>query len=365
MSARPADLTALFADRQAVLAGGDGPLLTFGDVPGEYRAGREGALVLDATDRGRAVATGADRADFLHRILSNTVRGLEPGAGNRSMLLTPKGKVVELFELCVETDRIVLEAESLRGASLVQAIDMYLFTEDVQLEDASESTAPFELVGPQAASIVAALLGSDAPTEFGHWKENQGRRAVCAPVAGSRGWRVDAGPAGAAELWEHLVEAGATPGGLIATDCLRAEAGQARLGVDVDDNVYPQEARLESAFSLDKGCYTGQEVVAKIDTYGGLNKRLVTVALDGEDPIPRGAQLTVPNDEGEPRSVGMVTTWAYSFERDAPIALAYVKRRNQAIGTRFGVDGTNQSATVIAMPVRGDGEPVTGEFEEA
>jgi len=363
MTVRPAPLAALFADRQAVLAGDDGPVLTFGDVPGEYRAGREGALVLDATERGRVVVTGGDRADFLHRILSNAVRGVATGAGNRNMLLTPKGKVVELFELCVEDERVVLEAEVHRGASLAQAIDMYLFTEDAQLEDASATTAPLELVGPNAAAIVTDLLGDAAPTEFGHWKERDGVRVVCALVAGARGWRLDAGADGAAELWERLVRAGATPGGLVAADSLRAEAGQARFGVDVDDNVYPQEARLENAFSLDKGCYTGQEVVAKIDTYGGLNKRLVTVALDGEDPVPRGAQLTIPGDDGQPRSVGMVTTWAYSFERDAPIALAYVKRRHQKVGTSFTVEGSGATATVIAMPVRADGEPVTGEFE--
>lgn len=363
---RPPALHALLADRHAVLAGGDdaGPLLTFGDVPTEYRAGREGALLLDASDRGRVVATGGDRVELLHRILANAVRGLEPHHGNRNLLLTPKGKVVEAFELCVEDERLVLESEPNHGAALASAIDMYLFTEDVELVDASAEAAPLELCGPRAREIVTDLLGEDAPSEPGHWRERDGVRVVCALVAGSRGWRLDAGFDGAAQLWERLVRANATPGGLVAADSLRAEAGQARFGVDVDENVYPQEARLENAFSLDKGCYTGQEVVAKIDTYGGLNKRLVTVALDGDEPVLRGTPLTVPGEDGAPRNVGMVTTWAYSFERDTPIALAYVKRRNQKVGTSFAVEGTDQRATLIPMPVRLDAEPITGEFEE-
>lgn len=363
---RTADLSALLADRGAVFPGDDdsAPVLTFGDVPSEYRAGREGALLLDASTRGRVVATGGDRADFLHRILSNPVRGLEPGTGNRGLLLTPKGKVVEAFDLCAETDRIVLEAESGRGAGLQTAVDMFLFSEDVQLVDASNSTAPLELCGPDARRIAQDVLGEEPPSEVGHWKERGAVRVACAIVAGSRGFRFDAGPDGATELWERLVRAGARPGGLIAADSLRAEAGQARYGIDVDDNVYPQEARLESAFSLDKGCYTGQEVVAKIDTYGGVNKRLVTVRLEGENPVARGTVLTVLGENGEPRQIGIITTWAYSFVLDAPIALAFVKRRHQKSGTVLTVADGSGTATIVPMPVRPDGEPVTGEFEE-
>src|SRR5204862_1300194 len=102
---------------------------------------------------------------------------------------------------------------------------------------------------------------------------------------GSPGFRLDAGPEGAIELWRSLVAAGARPTGVVVRDVLRVEGGSALFGVDVDESVYPQEARLESAFSLEKGCYIGQEVVAKIDTYGGLNKRLVALRISHDDPI--------------------------------------------------------------------------------
>jgi aminomethyltransferase len=362
---RPQPLVDHFTNRGARFAAGDrqNPVLSFGDVPAEYRAGREGALLVDATRRGRVVATGKDRADFLHRILANDVRGLAPGAGNSNLLLSPKGKIVEAFELCVAEDAIVLEADEGRGASLRAAVDMFLFSEKVVLEDHSARSAPLGLCGPRADAIVRDVLGTEVPSELGHWREAGGVRVVRAVVCGSRGLRLDAGPDGALDLWQRLEAAGARPGGLVADDCLRAEAGQARFLVDVDENVYPQEARLERAFSLSKGCYTGQEVVAKIDTYGGLNKRLVTVEFDGEEPVARGAQLVVPDEEaGGERAVGLVTTWAYSFERDRPIGLAYVKRRHQKVGTSFGL-ASGGRATVVPMPIRSDGEPVSGEFE--
>ena len=130
---------------------------------------------------------------------------------------------------------------------------------------------------------------------------------------------------------------------------LRVEAGAALAGEDIDDNVYPQEARLEDAFSLDKGCYIGQEVVAKIDTYGGLNKRLVALRLANDEPVPRGTPV-VSNEDGEERELGLVTSWAYSFVLDTGLALAYLKKRHQDPGMRFRVGDTE--GEIVELPVR-------------
>ena len=139
-------------------------------------------------------------------------------------------------------------------------------------------------------------------------------------------------------------------------------ADKAEPGVDVDENVYPQEARLEDAFSLTKGCYIGQEVVAKIDTYGGLNKRLVALRISHDDPVARGTRL-LRLDEGEWRDLGVVTSWAYSFVLDTGLVLAYVKRRHQKIGTEFRVGDGPASAVIVALPVRAGALPVSGAFE--
>ncbi len=344
-----------------------GPVaLTYGDVPGEYQAGLSGAALFDATDRGLVLATGGDAQTFLHRILANDVRTLSPGRGNANLLLSPKGKVLFGFDLSVDADGIRLSTESGMAAALLTALDVYHFSEDVAFTDATEQSAPLELCGEQSLALLETLVGelgqlADHDQLALDWRGER-LRITALEVAGSRGVRLDPGPGGAAKLWKALVAAGATPAGLAARDILRVEAGRAAFGVDVTDDVYPQEARLEGAFSLDKGCYIGQEVVAKIDTYGGLNKRLMLLRVSHDDPIATGSGLFSREREltdGE-RRLGIVTSWAYSFALDAGVVLAYVKRKHQDVGRVFRIGDADAVATIVRAPVRSavhDGVP--------
>jgi folate-binding protein YgfZ len=340
--------------------------LGFGDVPGEYAAAREGCAAFDATHLGLVRASGADAVDFLHRITANDVRALSPGRSQRNLLLSSKGKVLFDFELFRREDRLELALPAARAQALADALEMYHFSEKAAFAVASAHSAPIELTGPRAGEAVCKVSGlSELPGEraFAEARFEGAPLTVAAlPVAGSLGWRLDAGPARAGALWRALLAAGARAAGLVARDCLRVEAGAALWGADVDDNVYPQEARLEQAFSLTKGCYTGQEVIAKIDTYGGLNKRLVALRVSHDDPVPRGTRLH-RLDEGEWRDLGVVTSWAYSFVLDAGLVLAHVKRRHQAAGTEFRLAGGPASATIVPLPVRPDALPPSGEFE--
>ncbi len=343
--------------------------LVFAGVPDEYRSAREGCAMLDQTDRGCLELRGPEAASFLHRLSANEVRKLVAGQGARNLLLSSKGKVLFDFDLSVESDRILLSTSPGRAAALLSALDTYRFSEKVSFTDLTERHAPLALCGPRADEIVERVCAVRPPEQAHAHVSGQFEGAAVAiartPVAGSSGVRLDAGPERVAALWSALAAQGAQPMGRVAYDSLRVEAGWAEPELDIDDSVYPQEARLERAFSLDKGCYIGQEVVAKIDTYGGLNKRLVALAVSHDDPIPRGARL-LREDAGEWRDLGVCTSWAYSFELDRGLVLAYVKRRSQAVGTRFRI-GDAQSplgeATVVAIPVRRDALPPTGEFE--
>lgn len=350
----------------------EGLLLTYGDVQREYRAGREGAALFDTTARGRVEVAGADRLEFLHRLLANRVRGLEPGQGNHNLLLNSKGKILFGFDLAARPESLELSTEPGQGPALLKALDMYLFADKVQLFDRSAAAAPLALVGPAAQRLIAERIGPP-PAADRWWTEVdwQGLRLRIerGVHAGSPAWFLDAGPAAAPAVFEALTEAGATPAGRVAEDFLRVEAGQAAFGADVDENIYPQEARLERCFALDKGCYIGQEVVAKIDTYGGLNKRLCLLSIDHDEPLPRGVKLIGEDPErGGERELGILTSWAYSFVLDRGLALGYVKRRHQAPGRSFALRGPADQAlagqaTIVPMPVRPDGLPVSGEFE--
>lgn len=352
-------LEALHTGAGAVLAGGPpARLLTYGDVPAEYRAAQEGCVLFDQTLRGELLVTGGEADQFLHRLLANGVRELEPGQGNANLLLSSKGKVLHTFDLLRGEDGLRLSTPPGEAAALRAALDMYHFTEDVAFEDTTERHAPLALCGPHAAELAGRVLGSEMPALDGARHacvaaefEGGPVRVSALPVAGSPGLRLDAGPERAAQLWAALTAAGAKPTGAVVHDILRVEAGQAEPGVDVDDNVYPQEAGLERAFSLDKGCYIGQEVVAKIDTYGGLNKRLIALAVDHDDPVPRGTRLELEQD-GEWRDLGVVTSWAYSFVLDTGVVLAYVKRKHQDEGTTFRLGDGPASARVVALPLR-------------
>jgi len=330
-------------------AGGD--VLTYGDVPAEVAAGRDGALLFDRTTRGLISITGGESTDFLHRILANEIKVLEAGEGNRNMLLTGKGKVVQLFDLAYLGEGYLLSTAPGAAQALKDALDMYLFAEDVALGDESESYAPIEMVGPRALSILAEVL-EDAPDERGpdHTSAlatfgGSVVRLVPLQVAGHPGWRVEAGPGKVAGLWAALRDAGAVAGGLVAFDSLRADTVTGEVGRDISENVYPQEARLDDAFSLTKGCYIGQEVVAKIDTYGGLNKRLFRLRVSHDDPVAPGTRL-MRDVNGEARDLGIVTTWAYSFAEDGGVVLGYVKRKHQEPGTEFLLEGTDATAVL-------------------
>jgi folate-binding protein YgfZ len=341
-------------------------VLTYGDVPGEYGAAQTAACLFDETDRGRIDVTGAEAASFLHRITANDVLALAAGEGSRNVLLSSKGKVLFEFDVSRDTDGLSLSVPRGSTPGLLKALDTYLFAEKVVLEDASDLCAPISICGPESDAIVARVGGSTLPRGDHDWVRARFGEHVLTivrlSVAGSPGFRLDAGPEGTSALWQALVAAGARPAGVVVRDILRVEAGSALYGVDVDDSVYPQEARLESAFSLEKGCYIGQEVVAKIDTYGGLNKRLVALRISHDDPIARGTRL-FREEDGERRDLGVITSWAYSFVLDTGLVLAYVKRRHQHAGTSFRVGETDASATIVPIPVRSGAVPVTGEFE--
>jgi folate-binding protein YgfZ len=229
---------------------------------------------------------------------------------------------------------------------------MYLFGEDVQLVDVGEDWAHLDVVGPQAETRLKAQFGGELPAEPHSYQTFDWRGHALTitrlPVAGAPGFRLAVEPSALADLWTALIAAGATPAGLAVYDSLRADHLSAEWGVDVDDTIYPQEANLQDAFSLTKGCYIGQEVVAKIDTYGGLNKRLLRLKAPDE-PVPAGTRLMRQTDgpDSEWRDLGVVTTWTYCFPEDHGVVLAYVKRKHQALGTQFRLGDGPNSATVL------------------
>lgn len=324
----------------------------FGDPAAELVALREGAALLDATDEGCVRIAGPDAADFLQRVLAGDVRALAPGDVRRNLLLSAKGKVRAAFELVrIERDEFLAACAPGAAADLAAALERYHIAEDLVLEDRSAEHAPLLLLGPESARLLRRTIPGAEPPPIGRGLrvEFGGGPLLVVHLAryGTGGFLLDAGPRGAAHLWRALLEAGARPSGRQARELARIAAGEALHGIDLDEQRYPQEARLDDAFSLSKGCYVGQEVVAKLDTYGGLQRALVV--LESDSPLSVGDALLDP--EGDPsRELGQVASSAPK-PGGGWLALAYVRLERGTPGTLLSA-GTGRTPARVLAPRR-------------
>jgi tRNA-modifying protein YgfZ len=307
----------------------------------EHRAMREGCGLLDRSERGKLALIGPDAIEFLNGQVTNELLGLCAGEGRYAAFLTHKGKMLgdlrilavgEAPELLLDTERIALQA-------LFDMIRRFKVGYEVDLHKRTLERGLLSLIGPAAETIAgaAALAGeehSNAPTEIA------GRVALAVRTDVGVDLLCDA--ADTQPLLAALRERGAAPVREEAAECLRIERGRPRYGIDLDDTVIPQEAGLnERAVSFTKGCYVGQETVARLHYKGKPNRHLRGLRLSA--PVDTGAQLLL----GE-RAVGRVGSFA-SSPRLGPIALALLRREAQP-GASVAVGEHGASAEVVELP---------------
>ncbi len=331
-----AALGALFAQAAGRLV-----VRSYGDAAGEYRAGREAAGLVDLSERGLLEVSGPPRQSFLQGMLSNEVASLRPGQGCRAALLTPKGAVQALLRVLVEETAVALETDGERLALVQQTLEHHRVAAPVRL--APRELAILALVGPRADDVVRAAGGLLPPdVAEAHVTAVLGGETL--RVARARdlpggGVVLHLPPAAAPAIFERLRGEGARPIGREALDALRVEGFRPWYGLDVSEaNLLHETGLLAECHSPTKGCYLGQEIVARLSARGAnVNKAL------------RGLRLSAPAQAGdvitaEGREVGRVTTAALS-PRLGPIALGYVQRGHFAAGTAVAVAA--QPATVV------------------
>ena len=318
----------------------------------EYALVRQQVGVLDRSDFGVLELTGRDRAAFLHALVSNEIKALTPGQGCAATLLDVHGKVQVVLFVWVSDDRIFVVTPPAMAAKTAEALDHYLFSEKVAIEDVSRDHALVLLAGPAARATVERLSGTVPPERaWSHVAARLGERPVRL-VSGAR-------ETGEAEVWimsaagdattvrEALEAAGASPVGSEAYESLRIEAGTPRFGQDVDESVLLPEIPFENLLSHTKGCYPGQEVVVRIRDRGHVNRMLRGLVVEGDRVPADGAEVVA--DEA---TIGRVTSATWSFGLSRPIALAFVRRQHAEPGTRVSVRfaGTSTAAAVSALP---------------
>jgi glycine cleavage system T protein len=330
----------------------------YGDPAAEHRAVREGVGLADLSHRGKLRVTGEDRVKWLQSVISNDILPLQPGQGRYSSLLTHKGKMLTYFRLYMQPDAVMLEDVGEIGDTTFQTLRKFLlYGTKAKMENCGESWGLLLVSGPTAPTVIRSAFGVEVadlkPVNF-VTAQIGGRTALVMRTeeTGEVDLELMLPADGLAAAWQSLLEAGASLGikpiGSQAREALRIEAGIPKAGPDLNEEIVPPEANLEGkAFSLSKGCYPGQEVVARMDTYGSVRRRLVGLAL--KDPVipPKGAKLF----SGE-REVGWISSAVRSPQLGQVIAFGFPLRDFSKPGIELTVefDGRRYPATVHALP---------------
>jgi folate-binding protein YgfZ len=299
----------------------------------QYRAAREAAAWIDHVGRVRVRVSGPDRAKFLHNLTTNDIKRLAVGGGCEAFVTSPQGKTLAFVAVHALPDAILLRSNPDGMESALAHLRKYGIFDDVQIEDSSAETGEFHVLGPEAAAWLegagATLPEEDDLASIETTAAGVRLLLVRESPAGVPGFTVIAPTEDAAKLSEALRGSGLTELDAEVYEALRIEAGTPAFGRDVNEKNLPQEVDRDArAISFVKGCYLGQETVARLDALGHVNKILRTLTSRPGDPIPpAGATL-----EADGKNVGTITSSAASPGRGAGVALGIVRISHAAAG---------------------------------
>ena len=321
----------------------------FAGPAAEHRAMRDAAGVTDRSHQGRLHLIGNDGLDLLHRITTNALLDMEPLQGKATLLLTSKGRIIDLVFVVRLPDRLLLVTGPGCARKVHDGIARYIITEDCALEDATERTAQLRIVGPRSAAALRDVLGADplslAKYSFMSiaWRGETVLVGGAVPLMGQPSYHVFGSNEAMRGVWREMTARGVAPVGVEAYEALHVETGLPASNTEFMEDYNPLEAGAASLISFTKGCYVGQEVVARLDTYKKVQRTVVQFRFPGGASVPRGARVL-----RDGRDIGLVTNPARQPERDETLAIGFVALAEARAG-----------AAVSAATQRG---PVAGEI---
>ena len=326
------------------------------DVAAEYRAVTEGVGLHDSSYTGRLKATGEDALDLINRLSTNGIINLAPGQGAPTILTTDRGRILDLLGVVNTGEYVLLITSPDCQQAVIDWLDKYTIMEDLTVEDISGETAAFTLCGPTSA---AALAGTMAP-EVAHGAL-EGMRPYAAlegsiagqaalitrrPLGDMVAFDVVVADSDAATVWEALAAAGATPVGLEAFNAVLVQNAVPRHGREMGDAYNPLEAGLIGSVDFAKGCYIGQEVIARLDTYQKVQRYLVRLRFSDDATVEEGAGL-----ELDGLRVGQVTSLATIPSTGHLAGLGYVRTARATPGQTLTMAApATGTAEVIDLP---------------
>ena len=312
-------------------------------ISNDYRALTSGAALLARPTSGLLILTDADRHDFLHRMTTNQINKLAPGAATVTVLTSPTARILYAFTVLARSEELWLLPAPSQTALLERHLRGQIFFMDkVKVRNASETLHRCRLMGPKAEGVLTDSGFAVATLADEHWLEDAGVVILKQSRFDLPGYEIVAPHESYGTLLAQLTAAGATRlTDESAYESYRIELGRPLAGHELTEEFNPLEAGLAWTCADNKGCYTGQEIIARQVTYDKITKSLV--GLRSADPLPTGAELRV-----EGRAVGTVTSATVSAHTGTPIALAIVKRPYHEIGTTLTLE--HQSVEVVALP---------------
>ena len=293
----------------------------------EYAAVRNGgAGVLDLSTRGRFLVGGSEAVMFLNGLITNDMKTLAVNSWMPAVFPNVQGRLLAAIRVIHREDGFLIDTENATRDTVIKLLERFTLAGDFRLADLTPTTALLSIQGAKAPEIMAAI--------FGETLANLGRDAVAtvdwqgkqitfirATHTAEEGFDLFVDATEAETLRDAFIKAGAEPIGRDTIETLRLEAGIARYGIDMDETNVVTETNLDDAVSFTKGCYLGQEIIARIKYRGHVAKKLAGLILEGEVSLESGAKIFSVDD----KEIGRVTSAGFSPRLARTIALGYVK----------------------------------------
>ena len=335
--------------------------LVYGNFKLEYLAAKGTVAVMDRSNHGRLRVSGTKRFDLLNRLTTNDLRTIEAGQGARTALLTDKGRIIDDLRLHVREEFFYLITSPGNEGCVKETIEKLRFRDDVTLDDVTRATAMISLFGPQSGHLLEGVTRArkldEVPSHHCIQLTAGGTSFLAARTAevGGSGFNLIMPAEAAGEVWNALLNGGpsygVSPCGEEAYEMLRIEYGVPRFGRELTEDYNALEAGLGDAINWKKGCYVGQEVIARLDSRQKISKLLVGLWMD-PGPLPAvGSSIEIP---GKTSIVGTLTSVAPSIDFRRLVALGFVRNAHSTPGTRLEVVSSDDriEAEVSALPFR-------------
>jgi folate-binding protein YgfZ len=318
---------------------------SFGNDAAAFTAAQESAALIDRSHWGVIELSGDDRLRFIHNQTTNAFQQRQPGEGCDTVFVTSTARTIDLVTAYMTEDAVLLVTSPGQDQRLMDWMDRYIFPADkVALKNLTATVAVFSVVGPGSETLLGKCgIALESAAAYGHHHqvELDGVEVRVAKGGGlaSEGYTLLVPADGADTVWAALTATGAVPAGETVWNRLRIQAGRPQPGTELTEDYNPLEAGLWHSISFEKGCYIGQETIARLNTYQGVKQQLWGIQLSA--PVEPGSPIQVDDDK-----VGTITSILATA--DGPIALGYI--RTKAGGAGLQVTVGEAKGTVVDVP---------------